>query len=618
MDDAPNHADVSNLAPASGSDAAQVSAQPLIKLRVAAHGLDNRGLEAASAPGVGYGRFGRMFEFTGGGLPDPCLLDIATAMLKDDEGAPLDELEAVDENPLIPSGYTYFSQFVDHDMTLDTTSLQQKATDVAAMVDFRTPALDLDCVYGRGPDDQPYMYEPDGVHLRLGEKLTEPGAAGATRNRRDVLRMTTAGDIAAPPGKGPNPAILGDKRNDENRIVCQIQAGMIAFHNKVADDAALIGEFGGNFSDAGSRFKTAAAIVRWHYQWLVLNDYLDRVLEPTIIDEILGDGPAPSLPHYTKADAKFAYVPVEFAGAAFRIGHSMVRPSYALNEKVGDPASAPNRISIFSEDPDPKRNLNGFGFKLPNDWGIDWSFFFTGPDASGKPIGPGRSGQPGDFKLPQPSYRLDAQLVIPLGDLPEFRVEMELKFRNLAYRNLLRGDANLRLPFGEQIAHALGIEPPLPPEVLWGTGSQKLFKPGPGGTPVQRDLTEIKALVGDEASDEFKAFADTDKRRAVVRDKWIKTNSMLKGHTPLWYYILREAEYYGDTRAGTKDETPFFGGQHLGPVGSRIIGETFVGLLWNDSTSYLRMRPKFKPHPKIAGGDPDGFTVGALLKYALG
>ncbi|HEX7945942.1 MAG TPA: peroxidase family protein [Phenylobacterium sp.] len=615
MDDATNHAAMSNLAPASGSDAAQAAAQPLPKPRVAAHGLDNRGLEAAASLGVGYGRFGRMFAFTGGGLPEACLLDIATAMIKVDAGVPIDVAEAVDENPLVPAGYTYFGQFVDHDITLDTTSLKQKAVDVAAMIDFRTPALDLDCVYGRGPDDQPYMYESDGVHLRLGDALTAPGVAGATRNRHDVLRMTSAGAIPVPIGKGPNPAILGDKRNDENRIVCQIQAGMIAFHNKVAEDQGLIAEFGGDFSDAGSRFRTAANIVRWHYQWLVLNDYLNRVLEPTIIDEILGNGPEPSLPNYAKPEAKYAYMPVEFSGAAFRFGHSMVRPSYALNEKVGadkdktateneDTTQQPARIMIFTDDADPKRNLNGFGFKLPDDWGIDWSFFFDGPS---------RTGQPAKFKLPQPSYRMDAQLVNPLRDLPEFRSGAEVALRNLAFRNLLRGDGNLRLPFGEQVAHALGIEP-LPPEVLWGTGSQKLFKPGPGGATVQRDAAELATILGDELEE----FEGTDERRAVVRDKWIKTNSLLKGHTPLWYYILREAEYFGDTRAGTKDETPFFGGQHLGPVGSRIVGETFVGLLWNDPTSYLRMRPKFKPHAKIAGGNPAGFTVGALFKYALG
>jgi hypothetical protein len=293
----------------------------------------------------------------------------------------------------------------------------------------------------------------------------------------------------------------------------------------------------------------------------------------------------------------------------------MVRPSYALNEDVGaDPAQHPHRIGTFNQDPDPTHNLNGFGFKLPNDWGIDWSFFFDHPDsATGKPIGPARSGQPPGFVLPQPSYRLDAQIVSPLADLPEFRVETVLAMRNLAFRNLLRGDANLRLPYGEQVAHKLGIEP-LPPEVVWGTGSQALFKAGPNGKPVQRSEAELQAIIGDE----FEEFEGTDDRRAVVRDKWIKTNSLLKGHTPLWYYILREAEYFGDTRAGTKDATPFFGGQHLGPVGSRIIGETFVGLLWNDSTSYLRMRPKFKPHATIAGGAPDDFTVGAMLKYALG
>lgn len=607
--------ELSQVAAISGSNAAQAAAAPLPKSRIAAHGLDNRGLETASAPGVGYGRFGRMFAFTGGGLKSECLLDIAVAMIKDDGGAPINVKEPVDESPLVPAGYTYFGQFVDHDITLDTTSLKEKAVDVAALIDFRTPALDLDCVYGRGPDDQPYMYEPDGLHLRLGTDLDAPSSPHATRNRHDVLRMPSTGDHPAPLGKGPHPAVLGDKRNDENRIVCQIQAGFIAFHNKVVDDAELIGAFGGDFHDDGSRFRTAVNIVRWHYQWLVLNDFLERVLEPNIVEKVLGHGHEPDLPNYTKADARYAYMPVEFAGAAYRFGHSMVRPSYALNEKVGADKDAKatgdegatkqpaHRIPIFSDD-GATSNFNGFGFDLPTDWGIDWAFFF--PDLD-------RSGQLPEFKLPQPSYRLDAQLVSPLRKLPEFRATgPDSPFRNLAYRNLVRGDANLRLPFGEQVALALGLEP-IPPEVVWGVGSQRLFEPGPHGHPVQRKEANLRRLLGDN----FKDFQDTDARRGVVRKKWIEPNSLLKGNTPLWYYILREGEYYGDSRAGEKDETPGFGGQHLGPVGSRIVAETFVGLLWNDPTSYLRRYRNFKPHVKIAAGPSAKFTVGALLKYAL-
>ncbi len=127
-----------------------------------AHGNVNRGLLAAAAPGVGYGRFGRMFDTMGPVFSAYALEAIATAMIKADAGQPITVAEEEDENPVTPAGYTYFGQFVDHDMTFDPTPLGQQIIDATGMVDFRTPALDLDCVYGRGPDDQPYLYTGTG------------------------------------------------------------------------------------------------------------------------------------------------------------------------------------------------------------------------------------------------------------------------------------------------------------------------------------------------------------------------------------------------------------------------------------------------------------------------
>lgn len=603
--------DQSNVAPLSGSSATQNAVRPLPRSRIAAHGLDNRGLEAASPPGAGIGRFGRMFPVRAGDLSDDCLQAIAKAMIKEgDPGVKIDVAEAVDENPRIPSGYTYFGQFVDHDLSLDATSLRDRNVDVAAIENFRTPALDLDCIYGRGPDDQPYLYEADGLHLRLGKVLKKP-LAKQVQTRRDVLRLHDPNGQPAPAGKGPNPAILGDKRNDENRIVVQLQSAFISFHNKVVGDQALIEAFGGVWVQPGSRFRTAMSIVRWHYQWLVLHDYLDRVLAPTALSDILRDGEAPSLPNYQKPTQRWAYMPVEFSGAAYRFGHSMVRPGYALNNKIGadnakgttgDEDTSPqpkHRIAVFSDAP-PLTNLNGFGFELPDDWGIDWAFFFDGLEHAHIPAG---------FKVPQLSYRLDAQLVDPLSKLPEFRGQPDI-VRNLAYRNLVRGAANLRLPSGEQVADLLRIKP-LPPEVLWSAGSRSAYKPTAAGGWTRLSDAELTQKLG---ADDFGEMNETQERRDKVLNAWVVADGQLKGNTPLWYYILREAEFFGDSRK-PEGATGLFGGQHLGPVGSRIVGETFVGLLWNDETSVLRSRPGFEPHPRITGGA--AFTVGTLLKYAL-
>jgi hypothetical protein len=62
------------------------------------------------------------------------------------------------DNEDIPAGYTYLGQFVDHDITFDPTSSLQRRNDPEQLHNFRTPRFDLDNIYGRGPDDQPYLY----------------------------------------------------------------------------------------------------------------------------------------------------------------------------------------------------------------------------------------------------------------------------------------------------------------------------------------------------------------------------------------------------------------------------------------------------------------------------
>lgn len=547
-----------------------------------AHGNDNRGLAAGANPGVAFGRFGTMFDAPPAAkLPEEGLKALARAMIKADAGKPITELEPVDENPTIPAGYTYFGQFIDHDITFDPTPLNAGTIDRSALVDFRSPALDLDNLYGRGPDDQPYMYESDGVRLRVG---ASPGAADAvTGTKADLFRL-----------KDGTP-ILGDKRNDENKIVSQFHGAMIALHNKVAASDALIVAFGGDPSSATSRFRTAANFVRWHYQYVVVFDYLQRICLPGIAMEVLNIGGVPRLPNYLKRHAQAAYMPVEFAGAAFRFGHSMVRPSYALNSTViaakgGD--ATKTRIPTFSRGKDPTQNLNGFPGPLAPFWGLDFGFFLdlpAGPQAAAKKC-----------VVPQPSYRIDAILAEPLQDLPEFFTTTatpkgkDSLVGNLAFRNLQRGQS-LGLPSGQAVARLLG-EVPLSDEILWSAGSRLL------------DRTK---LPGDTAGD----LDATDKARGKIRTDWVEGGGkILKDNAPLWYYILREAEYYGVAHA-PKDPAIGFGGQHLGPVGSRIVCETLIGLLWMDGSSFLHSHRGFTPAPEIAGNKP--LTLASLIRFAL-
>src|SRR5215831_9008364 len=215
-----------------------------------------------------------------------------------------------EEDPAIAAAYTYLGQFTDHDLTFDPTSrLREALTDQQfdTLADFRTPRFDLDNLYGRGPDDQPYLYK-DGVHMLLGKCM--PG------NSFDP----DAHDLP----RGPNNrALIGDPRNDENRIVAQLHAIFLRFHNKVADYLAEHNP-GGTVS-----FEEVRDQVRWHYQWMLVTDFLPKIINDDTYQRVFGEPyyPIPTLPELQDG---LQLMPVEFSVAAFRFGHSMIRPEYQL------------------------------------------------------------------------------------------------------------------------------------------------------------------------------------------------------------------------------------------------------------------------------------------------
>jgi hypothetical protein len=548
---------------------------------------DHRGLSAA-ADGV-FGRFGRMFEGLEGPEFDPDALEaLAISMIKEDDGQFFNQADG-DENFRLPSGYTYFGQFIDHDLTLDKTSIGEQEADPDAIDNFRTAALDLDCVYGTGPGGDVVLYDQD-YKLRQSTHRIAPAppanGPGSVRTQFDQRRDSE------------DTALIGDPRNDENVIVAQIHQAFTAFHNKILDTPALMASLDPK-TQRSERFRRAARLARWHYQWIVVNDYLKRICQPEIYDDIVNPGGTPRLRYYAKsADvAAYPYMPIEFAGAAYRFGHSMVRPSYALNADIGTKqAPAPlKRIPIFKDGAGPLEDLRGFR-KLPNKFGIDWGYFFELP-------GKAPATQLGAGTL-QPAYRIDTLLVDPLRLLvnPDLRARPPRE-RNLAFLNLLRG-SRLRLPTAEQVGDEMCVGdfaaarfPMLTPEQIWSAGSRN--------APPFADQT------GDAGLD-----AARDLRRPL--------KDQFGDNTPLWYYILREAEYYGtwdpgDTRtkpAKDRGKNDLFGGHHLGPIGSTILLETFLGLLMGDPGSYIH-QAGWRPMTPIAGADPDAFELKDLIAWAL-
>jgi hypothetical protein len=445
----------------------------------------------------------------------------------------------LDRELRLPAGYTYFGQFVDHDITFDPASSLRRQNDPDALTDFRSPSFDLDSLYGRGPADQPYLYDPDGVYLALGEERGQDA-------RVLSLDLPRAGKRA----------IIGDPRNDENLIVSQLHVAFLRFHNAVVD------EFAERQPNLGKtdRFKLAQQQVRWHYQWIVIHDYLRRLVGEEVIEDILRpeEYVAPRCRYSVPRDRRLfylwkraPYMPVEFSVAAYRFGHSIARPSYLINDVLSMPVvENASRIPLFSQTGDPRESLTGFHALLP-DYGIQWKYLL-----------PGTNDAPGshDDDLPQPSYKLDAVISHPLGALPASVAKREeivaghpdTIAQSLPVRNLIRG-LRLGLPSGQDVARAMGITP----------------------------LDDGELLDDLDLSDE--------------------TRKDLNGAAPLWFYVLKEAEV--EARAA-----------HLGPVGGRIVAEVLIGLLSGDPLSYLGVNPAWTPTlPSRRNGT---FTLTDLINFA--
>jgi hypothetical protein len=527
------------------------------------HGKPLRGLMSTSKSPNFQGRFGRMFRSLPAatyGETDAesrnALMTLGAAMTAPFD-SPKDGQDA--EESAIPALYTYFGQFVDHDITFDPMTTLIQHSDPDGLTDFRTPALDLDNVYGRGPGDQPYIYDNGGPKFLLGKPLAN-GAPDLPRN--------------LPRNNDPARALIGDPRNDENSIVSQFQCLMLRFHNRVVDEVL------DNNGNALS-FSELQRVVRWHYQWVILHDFLPKIVSKPVLDALQTNG------KYDQSKLKFfhwknePFMPVEFSVAAYRLGHSMIRPGYRLNDDDTTLLPIfpiqPNTISDIPAGLSP--GLTGFQAMAQNR-GIDWARFID-LDGNVRPNG----GDPDSINPPdaemkarlQFAYRIDTSLVTPLSVLPsEIAGDPP---PSLPQRNLIRA-FELGLPTGQDVARAMQVAPLDDSKIIIGKAVEK---PGPG---------DVKGTIA--SMPELAQF---------------------KGRCPLWTYILAEAaQNQTNLKIPVKEDLNISTPQ-LGEVGGRIVAEVFLGMMFGDNDSFLSADPDWTPTIRGKGAN---FALRDIVAYALG
>jgi heme peroxidase len=368
----------------------------------------------------------------------------------------------------VAAGWPIFGQFVAHDITADRSTLKS-VVDSASLHNVRSPKLNLENLYGDGPTGNPFLFQRDDS----AKFLVGPGGTDVQRNVEGI-------------------AVIGDPRNDSHMLISQLHLAMLKAHNTFVDEARATGVPGDRV------FEEAARELRWHYQWAILNEFLPAFVGQDLVSQILRDGTKWFRP------GRDAFIPLEFADAAYRAAHGQIRHRYQCKAHS-------EAVPLFPE-------LLGFR-AVAAEHVVDWRLFFDVPGATGAGT--------------QRCKKIDGKLVRALIELPvAVTGECEIEdYHSLAVRDLQRGQG-IGLPSGEAVARHLGVTPITPEQV---------------------------------------GLASTD---------W-------RGETPLWYYVLREADVCT-------------GGEHLGPVGGTIVAEVLIGLIEADTTSYRRGDVSWRPRKNLA------------------
>jgi Animal haem peroxidase len=382
-----------------------------------------------------------------------------------------------DTDSKVAAVWPFFGQFIAHDITADRSPLVHRA-DPARIRNFRVPKANLEGVYGSGPVGSPYLFSKD-----------DPAKFLLSRSGSDV------------PRNHEGIALIGDPRNDVHLFLSQMLVAFIELHNRLVD---RLREDGVAEQDV---FEEARRAATWHYQHVILREFLPMLIGAQLTAELLERGP-----QLYRVDGE-PYIPFEFADAAYRYGHAQIRDRYQVNEHFGP-------VPVFPD-------LMGFGPVTPEHT-VDWTLQI---DVEGH--APAQRAKRIDTRLPRPLIALPTQVS---GSEPG------TDYASLANRDLQRGHA-VGLASGEAVAERLGV---------------------PALSAAQVGLAERG---------------------------WVE-------ETPLWFYILKEAELLHD-------------GDRLGPVGGRIVGEVLVGIIDRDPESFRSVDPDWAPTlPARHDGD---FGLGDIL-----
>jgi hypothetical protein len=386
-----------------------------------------------------------------------------------------------DESGTVAAAWPVFGQYVAHDITADRSPVMHH-DDEELLRNARSARLDLECLYGDGPVGNPYLYRrEDPARLLVG--LNDRGqAADLPRNQEGI-------------------ALVGDPRQDVHLLISQMQLAMIGAHNRLVERLRADGV------PEAELFEDARRALTWHYQWVVLHDFLPATIGAGRTRRLLEEGPRFFRPRATVT------IPLEFADAAFRYGHSQMRHTYRVQRGGAE-------LTLFPD-------MGGFR-PVPAERVVDWSLLVDVPGAP-----PALRSRPIDGRLPRSLIHLPADITGVLDD-PDYE--------SLAMRDLQRGVAT-GLPSGEAVARHMGEE------------------------LLRRDQVGLEPY------------------------GW-------SGETPLWYYLLKEAEARED-------------GERLGPVGSALVGEVLLAIADGDPGSQRSVDPSWRP--SLPAREPGRFTLADLL-----